>query len=117
MGFADLARRLRGVVGEDGVFTERGDLIAFEYDAGFEEHAPDLVVLPRTTAEVQAVVRLANEAGVPLVPRGAGTGLCSGAVPVQGGIVIALTRMNRVLDVDVPNRRATVEPGVINLTL
>ena len=75
-----------------------------------EEHEPDLVVLPRTTAQVQAVVRLANEAGMPIVARGAGTGLCSGAVPLRGGIVVSLTRMNRVLEVDYANRTATVEP-------
>ncbi|MGI8554227.1 MAG: FAD-binding oxidoreductase, partial [Dehalococcoidia bacterium] len=73
-----LVRRLRQVLGRDGVYSEPGDLLTYEYDAGFESGRPDLVVLPRTTEEVQAVVRLANDAGMPVVPRGAGTGLCSG---------------------------------------
>jgi glycolate oxidase len=112
-----LVRRLRQAIGADGVFSEPGDLLTYEYDMGFDSHPPDLVVLPRTTEQVQAAVRLANEAGIPIVPRGAGTGLCSGAVPIRGGIVISLVRMNRVLDIDLRNRRATVEPGVINLEL
>jgi glycolate oxidase len=114
---SELLRRLRAVVGPDGVFAARGDLLAYEYDMGFETGTPDVVVLPRTTAQVQAIVRLANAAGMPVVPRGAGTGLCSGAVPLTGGMVVSLTRMNRVLEVDLRNRRAVVEPGVINLEL
>lgn len=117
MDRATLAARLRQAIGADGVFTEPGELLTYEYDMGFDSGTPDLVVLPRTTAEVQAVVRLANEAGVPVVPRGAGTGLCSGAVPLKGGIVVSMVRMNRVLEVDYANRRAVVEPGVINLEL
>ena len=117
MDRASLIHRLRAAIGPDGVFSERGELLTYEYDMGFDSHPPDLVVLPRTTAQVQAAVRLANEAGIPIVARGAGTGLCSGAVPLRGGIVISLIRMNRVLEVDYRNRRALVEPGVINLEL
>jgi glycolate oxidase len=117
MNYQALAARLRRLLGDDAVYIDQGDLISFEYDGGFEERTPDLVVLPRTTAQVQTVVRLANEAGVPIVARGAGTGLCSGAVPMQGGIVVSLTRMNRVLEIDLANRTATVEPGLINLEL
>jgi glycolate oxidase len=117
MDRATLIARLRAAIGPDGVFSERGDLLTYEYDMGFDSHPPDLVVLPRTTAQVQTAVRLANAAGIPIVPRGAGTGLCSGAVPLRGGIVISLIRMNRVLELDYRNRRALVEPGVINLEL
>lgn len=113
----ELISRLRRVLGPEAVFTDPADLAAYEYDGGFETHAPDVVVLPHTTSQVQAVVRLANEAGAPVVARGAGTGLCSGAVPIKGGIVVSLTRMNRILELDLRNRRATVEPGVINLEL
>ena len=112
-----LVRELRAVVGRDGVYSSPGDLLDYEYDGSFVSHAPDVVVLPRSTRQVQAVVRLANKAGLPIVARGAGTGLCSGAVPLQGGIVVSLIRMNRVLEVDLRNRRAVVEPGVINLDL
>ena len=76
---------------------------------------PQAVVLPRTTAEVQAAVRVCHGRGIPFVARGAGTGLSGGAVPIAEGIVIGLARMNRILDVDVPNRRVRVQPGVANL--
>jgi len=76
---------------------------------------PSAVVLPRSTEDVQAVVRLCHRDGVPFVSRGSGTGLSGGALPVKGGIVISLARMNRILDVDLPNQRVTVEAGVINL--
>src|SRR6185503_14032430 len=76
-----------------------------------------LVVLPGNAAEVQAVVRLCNRAGVPFVARGHGTGLSGGALPVEGGVVIALSKLNQVLDIDIPNRRVTVQPGVTNLEI
>jgi glycolate oxidase len=75
------------------------------------------VVLPRSTAEVQAVVRRCAEAGVPIVPRGSGTGLIGGAMAPQGGVMIGVNRMDRILEIDVRNRYAVVEPGVINLAL
>ncbi|MGE3857560.1 MAG: FAD-binding oxidoreductase, partial [Dehalococcoidia bacterium] len=78
---------------------------------------PDAVVFPDTSEEVAAVVRAAHQFGVPVVPRGSGTGLSGGAVPVKGGVVVALTRMNRIVEVDAVNRVAVVEPGVINLQL
>ena len=76
---------------------------------------PGIVVLPRSTAEVAAVVRAARALGLPIVPRGAGTGLSGGALPVEGGVVVGLSRMNAILDVDLPNLRMRVQPGVINL--
>jgi glycolate oxidase len=78
---------------------------------------PDLVALPRSTAEVQSVVRLAQAEGVPIVARGAGTGISGGAVPSHGGLIVSTARMNRVLEIDRSNRCAVVEPGVINLEL
>ena len=79
--------------------------------------APALVVLPSSASQVQAVVRLCHREGMPFVARGHGTGLSGGALPVAGGVVIALSRLNRVLDVDIANRRVTVEPGVTNLEI
>jgi glycolate oxidase len=76
---------------------------------------PQIVVLPSSTQEVAGIVRLAAAAGVPIVPRGAGTGLAGGAVPAEGGIVLTLARMNRILEVDPANRIAVLEPGVVNL--
>jgi glycolate oxidase len=93
-------------------------LVAYECDALAHLRAsPAAVVLPSSVEEVQTVVRFCHREGVPFVPRGHGTGLSGGALPVDDGIVIALSRLNRVLDVDIPNRRVTVEPGVTNLAI
>src|SRR5581483_2621071 len=103
-------------IGADAVLHEDADLLAFESDGLARlRQRPALVVLPETAAQVQAVVRVCRRRGVPFVARGHGTGLSGGALPVEGGVVIALTRLNRILDVDIPNQRITVEPGVINL--
>jgi glycolate oxidase len=109
---ADLER----AVGADAVVSERAQVRTYECD-GLTGHraTPQAVVLPRTTAEVQAAVRVCHARGIPFVARGAGTGLSGGAVPVAEGIVIGLARMNRILEVDVPNRRVRVGPGVANL--
>jgi glycolate dehydrogenase FAD-linked subunit len=109
---ADLER----AVGAGAVVSEPAQVRTYECD-GLTGHraTPQAVVLPRTTAEVQAAARVCHERGIPFVARGAGTGLSGGAVPVAEGIVIGLARMNRILDVDVPNRRVRVQPGVANL--
>ncbi len=100
------------------VLSEPSDLLTYECDA--LEHlraSPAAVVLPSSAAEVQAVVRFCHREGIPFVARGHGTGLSGGALPIPGGVVIALSRLNRVLEVDIPNRRVTVEPGVTNLEI
>jgi glycolate oxidase len=112
-----LFERLSRALGPDSVFRGLENVIVYEYDYGLDRGAPDLVALPRTTAEVQLVVREAQAEGVPIVARGAGTGICGGAVPSSGGIVIGLSRMNRVLEIDTQSRCAVVQPGVINLDL
>jgi glycolate oxidase len=100
------------------VFHEPVDLMAYECDGLPHLRAvPAAVVLPTSAAQVQSVVRLCYREGVPYVARGHGTGLSGGALPVAGGVLIGLGRMNRVLDVDIPNRRVTVEPGVTNLEI
>jgi glycolate oxidase len=111
-------RELRAIAGDESVFTEPLEVLTYECDAlPHLRAAPAAVVLPASAAEIQAIVRLCAREGVPFVPRGHGTGLSGGALPVPGGIVIALSRLNRVLDVDIPNRRVTVEPGVTNLEI
>jgi glycolate oxidase len=105
---------LRRIVGTANVLDAPEDLIVFEYDATIERGLPDAVVLPKTTAEVSAVVRLAHDQGIPIVPRGSGTGLSGGSVPAHGGISLVLTRMDRILELDPVNRIAVVEAGVIN---
>jgi glycolate oxidase len=107
---------LRAVVGRGGVIAEHDQLKTYECDGltNFRQ-IPLAVVLPRSTEEVQGVVRLCARDHIPFVARGAGTGLSGGALPAKGGIVVSLARMNRILDVDIPNQRVVVEPGVINL--
>jgi glycolate oxidase len=112
-----LADRLRAALGADAVFRGAEDVIMYEYDYGLDRAMPDLVALPRSTADVQVIVREAQAAGVPIVARGAGTGISGGAVPARGGLVVAFSRMHRVLEVDAENRCAVVQPGVVNLDL
>ena len=120
MDWTTLRERLAAVVGPDAVVAESG-LTVYEYDASDEaiagSHRPNLAVLPSSTREVAEVVRVAREAGVPVTPRGAGTGLAGGAIAARGGIMVVLTRMNRVLEINEHDGYAIVEPGVINLEL
>jgi glycolate dehydrogenase FAD-linked subunit len=109
---------LREIVGRDGIVTAADERLVYECDMlVYYKGMPDLVVLPRSTAEVLAVVRRCLEAGVPIIPRGSGTGLIGGATAPKGGVMIGVNRMDRILEVDVRNRYAVVEPGVINLAL
>ncbi|HEY7126086.1 MAG TPA: FAD-linked oxidase C-terminal domain-containing protein [Ktedonobacterales bacterium] len=108
---------LEAIVGPRAVLSSPYDLMLYEYDASIDRSRPDVVVFPASTAEVSAIVKVANRRGVPFVARGAGTGLSGGAVPLQGGIVIAFQRMNRILSIDYANLRAVVQPGVVNLHL
>jgi glycolate dehydrogenase FAD-linked subunit len=109
---------LRRIVGDQSVLDDALELLTYECDAlPHLRQTPAAVVLPGSAADVQAIVRLCAREGVPFVARGHGTGLSGGALPVAGGIVIALSRLNRVLNVDIPNQRVTVEPGVTNLEI
>ncbi|MGI9145546.1 MAG: FAD-binding oxidoreductase [Chloroflexota bacterium] len=112
-----LAERLRQQLGPGVVFSGVENVVVYEYDYGLDRGMPDLVALPRTTAEVQILVREAQVAGMPIVARGAGTGISGGAVAAMGGLVIGLARMNRILEIDPNNRCAVVQAGVINLEL
>jgi glycolate oxidase len=109
---------LSRIVGRDGIIRDQSDLLTYESDALVHlRSTPGAVVLPKSTEEVQAVVRLCRGGGVPFVARGNGTGLSGGALPVKDGILIGLSRMNRILKIDIPNLRAVVEPGVTNLSI
>ncbi len=112
-----MAARLLEALGPDVVRTAPEDLAAYAYDGYSESQPPAAAVIPRDAREVAVAVRIAVECGAPVVPRGAGTGLCGGAVPARGGLVVSLARLNRILSLDVRNRRATVQPGLINLDL
>ena len=110
-----LIQELRAIVGETYLLVEKEDVIVYEQDASILQAMPEIVALPGNVEQVSAVVRAARKAGVPIVPRGSGTGLAGGAVPAEGGIVLSLARLNRILEIDLKNRIAIVEPGVINL--
>src|SRR4051812_37282920 len=110
--------RLAAAVGPGVLVRDPAELLTYESDALVHlRQTPGAVVVPRSAAEVQAVVRLCHEAGGPFVARGHGTGLSGGALPAADGVLIVLSRLNRILDVDVPNLRVTVEPGVTNLDI
>ncbi len=113
-----LLNRLREVVGEQGILFNPAELLVYECD-GFvvDKKSPDVVVFPTTTEQVVAIVKLCNEFDVPFVPRGAGTSLAGGCLPVGGGVMIALTRMKRILEVNYRDRYAVVEPGLVNVHL
>ncbi len=113
----DLIGQLKTIVGEPYVVHEPEDLIAFEYDGSVDKALPLAVVLPDSTDEVSKVVEAARRHGQPVTTRGAATGLSGGAIARRGGIVVALTRMTRILEIDADNRLAVVEPGVVNLDL
>ena len=109
---------LERACGREAIVRDPIELLTYECDALPHLRAtPSLVVLPSSAAEVQAIVGACNREGVPFVARGHGSGLSGGALPVAGGIVIGLSRLNKVLDVDIANRRITVEPGVTNLEI
>lgn len=110
-----LLSQIATIVGSDGLLHLPQELVTYECDAyTLEKHSPDIVVLPRTTDEVVQIVKLCRERNLPIIPRGAGTSLSGAVLPVTGGVMIALTRMNKVMSVDVKNRRALVEAGCVN---
>ena len=112
-----LLRELRRIVGDGNVISDHHDLVIFERDASITGSLPDAVVLPANRDQAVEVVKLSRRLGVPLVARGAGTGLSGGAVTLHGGIALQLSRMRRVLEIDEEARTATVEPGVVNSDL
>jgi glycolate oxidase len=113
----NIITELEEAIGPEKVFFSPVDLIAYSFDGTFEQHLPDAVVLPETNEEVSAVVRVAAQHDVPIVPRGMSSGLAGGSIPVRGGIVLSLTRMNRILEIDEENMTATVEAGVVTADL
>jgi len=114
---SELIARLKDALGADAVKAEREDLAVYAFDAYSQGRLPSAVVLPASTRDVSAAVKIARACGEPIVARGAGTGLCGGAIPAAGGVVFSFARMNRVLELDARNRRARVQPGLINLEL
>jgi glycolate oxidase len=109
--------RLRDVVGERYAFADPYEVRLYQYDASPETALPDIVVIPGTAKEVAQVVKICAEAGVPITARSAASSLAGGTVPVEHGVVITFARMDRILEIDIENLRAVVQPGVVNLSL
>lgn len=112
-----LIQTLGDIVGPDHVLSSDMDRELYGYDASLEKGKPDVIVLPNCTEEVSQIVALAHREKIPVIARGSGTNLSGGTVPVRGGILVHFSRMNRILEIDIPNRTVTVEPGVITLDL
>ena len=112
-----LLKELSGIVGKKYLMTTQKDMVEFAADATKIAHMPDVVAFPENSEQISRILRLATENGFPVVPRGAGTGMSGGAVPVHGGVVLAMDRLNRILSVDRDNLIARAEPGVITADL
>src|SRR6516225_11334088 len=113
---SSLTAALREIVGADAVTSHPTELKVYECDGWtIEKTAPDLLVRPRSTAEVSAILKLLHQRELAFVPRGAGTGLSGGCLPLKAPVMICTSRMNHILACDLANRRAVVESGVVNL--
>ena len=110
----ELITSLQAIVGREHVLHDPEDLMLYEYDGGTTKSTPQAVVFPESTGQVVELVKLAARAGIAVLPRGAGTGLSGGSIPITGGIVVGFSRMNRILELDLDNLRAVVQPGVVN---
>src|SRR5579863_48474 len=110
-------KKIIDIVGPRGYLDRPEDLALYEYDGSIDKARPELVVFPRTTEDVSAIVKITSRHGVPIVGRGAGTGLSGGAIPRAGGVTIGFARMNKILEIDLENERAVLQPGVVNLDI
>jgi glycolate oxidase len=110
-------KKIVELLGPRGYLDRPQDLTLYEYDGSVDKASPELVAFPKTTEEVAAIVRITAEHGVPIVGRGAGTGLSGGAIPRAGGVTIGFSRMNKILEIDLANERAVLQPGVVNLDI
>ena len=110
-------QELIAAVGPRGYLDRPEDLALYEYDGSVDKARPAMVVFPRTTEDVVEIVTITAKYKIPIVGRGSGTGLSGGAIPRSGGVIIGFSRMNRILEIDLENERAVVQPGVINLDI
>ncbi|MFH1738180.1 MAG: FAD-linked oxidase C-terminal domain-containing protein [bacterium] len=108
----ELATELRSFLGAEGISTDELDLVTYAYDATRKNYPPWAVVWPTETAQVSRIMRIATRERIPVYPRGSGSGMTGGALPTQGGIVLSLERMNRIIKIDTANRTVTAQPGV-----
>ena len=106
-------KKLQAIVGKKYLTTAKEDLLCYSYDGTGMEYVPSGVAFPGSAEEVRSIMQLANETPFPVIPRGAGTGMTGGSLPVEGGLILAMSRLNRILEIDKENQVAVVEPGVI----
>src|SRR6266446_9512378 len=109
--------KLAQLLGPRGYLDRPEDLSLYEYDGSVDKACPDMVVFPRSTEDVAAIVKISREHAVTIVGRGSGTGLSGGAIAREGGVMIGFARMNRILEIDLASERAVVQPGVVNLDI
>jgi glycolate oxidase len=112
-----ILQQLDTIVGSENLETNKEELLCYSYDGTGREFLPDAVIFPETTDQVSAIMKVAHARQIPVVPRGAGSGMTGGSLPVKGGLVLAMAKMNHILEVDGANQIAVVEPGVITGTL
>src|SRR2546430_14676187 len=115
--YSGLIREFEDLLGPSSVLYRPEDLLLYEYDGSIEKGRPNVVVFPTTTEHVSRIVKLSAEHHFPIVGRGAGTGLSGGALARTGGVMLVFARMNRILELDIENQRAIVQPGVVNYEL
>ncbi len=115
--FEGIRKELETIVGPENVFTDDAELLMYSYDAGLARAKPEAVVLFTSTAQVAPVAKILYATGIPFLPRIAGTNLSGGTIPLRGGVILNLTLLNRIRQIDTVNRVALVEPGVVNLRL
>lgn len=113
----DTLNEIRDITGPEHVLTSPEDLLCYSYDGTFAEHLPDAIVSPGSTEQVSAILKIAHREGLPVIPRGMSSGLAAGTVPFGGELVLNLTRMNRILEIDRENMTATAQAGVITSDL
>ncbi|MDW7681554.1 MAG: FAD-binding oxidoreductase, partial [bacterium] len=112
-----IIKNLIKIFGKDYVLTSQKDRILYQYDASMDRALPDAIVFPETTEQIVQLTRLCHQQNIPLIARGSGSNLSGGTVAIWGGIIIQFSRMNRILEIDIENQCAVVEPGVYNLDL
>ena len=106
-------KALMAIVGEKRLTEDLMDLVSYSYDSSEHSHRPDCAVWPESMEEISQILKLANQEKIPVIPRGAGTGLSGMAVPVRGGIVLDLNHLNKIVAVNIEDRLAIVQPGVV----
>ena len=106
-------KKLQAIVGAGYLVTAKEDLLCYSYDGTGQEYMPSAVAFPGSAAEISEIMEFANQEFLPVIPRGAGTGMTGGSLPVEGGLVLVMSRLNRILEIDAENQVAVVEPGVI----